>query len=142
MTKDAIFSTLEAYADAYCAKDIDALMRVFDETDNISVIGTGSDELCVGRAAVKDLFLRNFAEATAKTFEWDWVDTRLSQDHAVIACTLAIHLEYMENQLNVPLRWTVVLKHEHDRWVWIHRHASAAASNQDKGQAYPKESQQ
>jgi ketosteroid isomerase-like protein len=43
----------------------------------------------------------------------------------------------MENQLKVPLRWTVVLKKENDRWVWIHRHASTAASNQEDGQAYP-----
>ncbi len=138
---EAIKSTLEDYADAYCAKDIDALMRVFDDTDNISVIGTGADELCVGRDAVKELFLRNFDEATANKFEWDWVDTRISSDHAVISATLSIHLEYMENQLTVPVRWTVVLKNENSRWVWIHRHASTAASNQDEGQAYPKDNQ-
>ena len=71
MTKEAIQSTLEDYTAAYCAKDIDALMSVFDDTDNISVIRTSSDELCVGRTEVKDLFLRNFGEATANRFEWD-----------------------------------------------------------------------
>ena len=139
MKDNAITATLDEYAKAYCAKDIDSIMRVFDDTDNISVIGTGMDELCVGRAAVKDLFLRNFSEATANKFEWDLVDTRISRNHAVISVTLTIHLEYMENQLSVPLRWTVVLKKENDRWVWIHRHASTAASNQDDGQAYPKD---
>jgi hypothetical protein len=139
MTKEAIKSTLEDYAEAYCSKNIDSLMKVFDDTDNISVIGTGADELCVGRAAVKNLFLRNFREATANKFEWDWVDTRISRNHAVISVTLTIHLEYMNNQLKVPLRWTVVLKNESHRWVWIHRHASTAASNQDDGQAYPKD---
>lgn len=141
MTKEAIKSTLEDYAEAYCAKDIDALMRVFDDTDNISVIGTGSDELCVGRAAVKELFLRNFGEATANKFEWTWIDTRISGKHAVISVTLTIHLEYMEKQLKIPLRWTVVVKNENDRWLWIHRHASTAAADQDEGQAYPKEKQ-
>jgi len=139
MKDNAITATLDEYANAYCAKDIDSIMRVFDDTDNISVIGTGADELCIGRDAVKDLFLRNFSEATANKFEWDWLDTRISSNHAVISTTLTIHLEYMENQLSVPLRWTVVLKKENDRWVWIHRHASTAASNQDDGQAYPKD---
>ena len=139
MTEEAINSTLEDYAKAYCAKDINSLMRVFDDTDNISVIGTGADELCVGRAAVENLFLRNFSEATAYKFEWDWVDTRISKNHAVISVTLTIYLETTENQIKVPLRWTVVLKHENDRWVWIHRHASTAASNQGEGQAYPKD---
>jgi ketosteroid isomerase-like protein len=139
MTKEAIHATLEDYAEAYCAKDIDSLMRVFDDSDNISVIGTGADELCVGRAAVKELFLRNFGEATANRFEWDWEDIRISRDHAVVSVTLAIHLEYKNNQLKVPVRWTVVLKKEHDRWVWLHRHASTAASGQEEGQAYPKD---
>jgi hypothetical protein len=52
MTKEAILSTLEDYAEAYYAKGIDALMPVFDDSDNISIIGTGADEFCVGRAAV------------------------------------------------------------------------------------------
>jgi len=139
MTKEAIKSTLNNYAFAFCAKDIDALMRVFDDTDNIAVIGTGADELCVGLNEVRKLFLRNFSEATAKEFVWDWVDTRISGNHAVVSTTLTIHLDYMGERLMVPLRWTVVLKNDEGRWVWIHRHASTAASSQEDGQAYPKE---
>lgn len=139
MIKETIHSTLNDYAKAYCAKDIDALMKVFDDSDNISVIGTGADELCVGREEVRTLFLRNFGEATASKFAWDWEDIRISGDHAVVSTTLDIHLEYMGNQLKVPIRWTVVLKNKDDRWVWIHRNASTAASDQEDGQAYPKE---
>ncbi len=117
MTKEAINLTLEDYAKAYCAKDIDSLMNVFDDTNNISVIGTGADELCVGQAEVEDLFLRNFNEATANRFEWDWVDTRISNDHAVVSVKRTIHFQYMGNQLKVPLRWTVVLKYQNNRWV-------------------------
>jgi|GEM_PF-663165 len=138
MNKNAIQATLEDYAKAYCAKDIDALMHVFDDTDNISVIGTGADELCVGREAIKALFLRNFSEATANKFEWDWMDIRISGKHAITAVTLIIHLEYLGNSLKIPIRWTVVLKNENGRWVWIHRNASTAAVSQNEGQAYPK----
>ena len=95
MKTGTILATLDDYANAYCAKDVASLMRVFDDSDNISVIGTGADELCIGRDAVKNLFLRNFSEATANKFEWDWVDTRISRNHAVISVTLTIHLEYM-----------------------------------------------
>ena len=68
--REAVMATLEDYSAAYCAKDIDALMNVFDDTENISLIGTGADELCGGRDAVKAIFLRNFEEATANQFEW------------------------------------------------------------------------
>ena len=61
---EAIMVTLEDYSTAYCAKDIDALMNVFCEGENISLIGTGGDELCAGREAVKKIFLRNFEEVS------------------------------------------------------------------------------
>ncbi|WNC68815.1 nuclear transport factor 2 family protein [Thalassotalea nanhaiensis] len=134
-----IKSTLEDYAKAYCAKDIDSLMAVFEDSDDISAIGTGADELCEGRAAVKELFLRNFAEATAYEFEWQWSNINILNDYAVVAISLVIHLEYQGERLEIPIRWSVALR-KTDRWVWLHRHASSPAVNQDEGQAYPQES--
>ncbi|WOH36379.1 nuclear transport factor 2 family protein [Thalassotalea fonticola] len=133
-----IKSTLEDYAKAYCAKDIDSLMEVFDDSNNISVIGTGADELCTGRDSVRELFIRNFAEATANEFEWLWSNIIISNNYAVVAIALVIHLEYQGNNLEIPIRWSVALR-KTERWVWLHRHASSPASNQDEGQAYPQE---
>jgi ketosteroid isomerase-like protein len=139
MERKAIMATLEDYASAYCNKDIDALMRVFVDGDEISLIGTGGDELCGGREAVEKVFLRNFEEATAQRFEWHWSHIIVSGDCAVVAITLTIHLEYQGEELKVPVRWTVVLRKDQGRWGWLHRHASSAASSQDEGAAYPKD---
>ena len=84
MEKEAIMATLENYASAYCYKDIDALMKVFVDSDDISLIGTGADELCGGRDAVMKVFLRNFEEATAEQFEWHWSHITVSADCAVV----------------------------------------------------------
>ena len=137
MSSSEIFATLEHYAHAYCAKDIDSLMSVFDTSDDISAIGTGADEICEGPTQVKELFLRNFKEAQANRFEWHWSHCSITGDSAVVAVTLTIHLEVHGNRLKVPLRWTVALRKKGNRWVWIHRHASTPALNQDDGQAYP-----
>jgi len=136
--EQSIMATLEDYATAYCAKDIDALMNVFVDGEGISLIGTGGDELCGDREAVKNVFIRNFEEASAHQFEWHWSHIIVSNDHAVVAISLTIHLDYQGNDLKVPLRWTVALKKEQGRWAWLHRHASSAASGQEEGQAYPK----
>ena len=138
MTAEAVLDTLDDYARTYCAKDIDGLMAVFDKGDDISVIGTGADELCVGSDQVRELFLRNFSEATANRFEWHWNHTAITNDHAVVAMRLSIHLEIAGEPLQVPVRWTVVLRRLNGRWVWLHRHASTAASGQNAGRAYPK----
>ena len=106
--------------------------------NDISLIGAGGDELCGGRAAVEEVFLRNFAEATAKKFEWHWSHVVMSKDCAVVATTLTIHLEHQGNDLKVLVRWTVGSTKHQDRWGWLHRHASPAAFGQDIGAAYPK----
>jgi len=112
-------------------------MAVFDESEDISAIGTGADELCAGRAQVRELFLRNFDEATANRFEWGWIHQSVSGDHALVAATVTIHLAMDGNEFQVPVRWTVAMRRRRAGWVWLHRHASTAAAGQEEGQAYP-----
>lgn len=135
--KAEILATLEEYASAYCAKDADRLMALFDDSEDISVIGTGADELCHGTDAIRALFLRNFSEATAKRFEWHWRKITIRGETGVVATTLTIHLDLGGQSVSVPLRWTVVVNKTGDHWLWLHRHASLAAGDQDDGKAYP-----
>jgi len=134
---DAVMDTLEEYADAYCAKDLDRLMAIFVDGEGISLIGTGADELCSGRAQVAGVFERNFRDATAKQFVWKWKDIAVHGRSATVAVTLDIHLECDGQNLTVPIRWTVSLVKIGTSWKWVHRHASSAASSQGEGTAYP-----
>lgn len=135
--QDKIRATLEEYAEAYCAKNTARLMAVFVDGDAISLIGTGADELCSGRAAVAAVFDRNFSDATATRFEWHWQDIALHADAATVATTVSIHLELDGEKLVVPVRWTVSLVNTQQGWKWVHRHASSAAGGQKGGSAYP-----
>ncbi len=135
--KQLILETLEEYADAYCLKEVDRLMAIFIDSEDISVIGTGETELCAGQEAIRSLFVNNFREATANRFEWHWQHVMATGGCAVVATTLTIHLETDEGALTVPIRWTVSLLKVNDQWRWLHRHASAAASGQSEGAAYP-----
>ncbi len=137
MSEKAVIATLDDYASAYCGRDIDAIMSVFDDSDGISVIGTGAEELCSGRSEVRELFLRNFRDAHATRFEWGWTRVAVAEDFAVVAVSLTIDLEIDGEELQVPLRWSVALRRSGSRWLWIHRHASTSASNQSSGNAYP-----
>ena len=132
-----ILSTLEEYAVAYCAKDLERLMAVFVDGDGISLIGTGADELCSGRDAVASVFERNFRDATATQFEWIWNDVATHGPAATVAATLNIHLDTDNGNMIVPVRWTVSLVLVDGDWRWVHRHASSAAGSQKDGTAYP-----
>lgn len=137
MTDEAVLATFERYADAYCDKDTDALMRLFDAGEDISLVGTGADELCTGHQQIRAVFDRNFADATATRFQWHWRQVTRRGTGAAVAATLTIHLLVDGDPLEVPLRWTVGLHHDGSDWRWLHRHASSAASAQDDGAAYP-----
>ncbi|WP_108861904.1 nuclear transport factor 2 family protein [Ruegeria sp. Alg231-54] len=86
--RDAVLATLEEYAVAYCAKDLKRLMAIFVGGEHISLIGTGADELCSGREAVASVFERNFRDATATQFEWQWTN-------------IAIHGEVLSEELGL-----------------------------------------
>lgn len=135
--QEQVLATLDEYAAAYCAKDLDRLMAIFVEGDGISLIGTGSDELCSGRGAVAAVFERNFRDATATRFEWGWKNVALHGDAATVAISLVIHLNAGGEALTVPVRWTVSLVKAGTEWRWVHRHASVAAGSQEAGSAYP-----
>jgi ketosteroid isomerase-like protein len=132
-----ILATLDEYAEAYCAKDLDRLMAIFVDGEHVSLIGTGSDELCSGRQAVGSIFSRNFNDATAKRFQWGWKDVAVHGNAATVAISLVIHLTIDDEAINVPVRWTVSLVRVGEDWKWVHRHASSAANSQDEGTAYP-----
>ncbi len=136
-TAEEIMATLEEYTVAYCAKDLDRLMAIFDDGEDISLIGTGADELCAGREAVAAVFSRNFAAATATRFEWHWKQITHRENCAVVAISLTIHLETDQGALSVPVRWTVSVRNVGGVWKWLHRHASSAAGSQKDGAAYP-----
>lgn len=135
--KDAILQTLDAYADAYCAKNVERLMSVFDHSEDISVIATGADELCAGRDQIEALFRCNFSEATATRFAWGWHHVIVVEGTAVVAMALVIHLKTDSEDVQVPVRWTVSMIKRDGRWAWLHRHASVPAASQEAGSAYP-----
>jgi ketosteroid isomerase-like protein len=134
--RDDILATLDAYAEHYCAKDLDGLLSLFVEGDDITVIGTAADERCVGRAEIEQLFRRNFSSATAQQFDWHWRHVTVAGNGAVVAADLTIELLTAAGPMSVPLRWTVALTHQNGQWRWLHRHASAAAASK-KGTSYP-----
>jgi hypothetical protein len=106
----------------------------FDTGDDISIIGTGEDELCSGQGQVRDLLQHNFADATANRFEWHSTQVTVREDTGVIAITLTIHLDIDGEQLQIPLRWTVACKRHQHRRVWLYRHASSAPRKPRTGQ--------
>ena len=138
MTDDErVLATLDEYADAYCAKDLDRLMAIFIAGDDVSFIGTGGDELCSGRDEIYSVFSRNFNEASATRFQWGWKDVAIHGDAATVAISLVIYMTTDVEAIEVPLRWTVSLVRVGEEWKWVHRHASSAAISQEAGTAYP-----
>ena len=99
--QEAVLATLEEYSEAYCSKDVVRLMTLFDDGDNISLIGTGGDEICAGRSAIEAVFLRNFSDATATRFAWNWKHVIVADNCAVAAITLTIHLETQDGPIEL-----------------------------------------
>lgn len=135
---DEILATLEACERAYCARDGEGLMALFDEDAAISLIGTGEDVPYQNRKKILALFKRNFKTANARRFEWHWRHVTVSGNAAVVASSLTIHPQDTSGSVPQPERWTVALVRRGSGWKWLHRHASIAAPGQGDGAADPR----
>jgi len=77
--KNEINDVLNFFEEAYIQRDvknIDKFMEVlFDKNENVIVVGTSGDELCIGYDEVKNIFLS----------DWEyWGDLRIKADEATI----------------------------------------------------------
>lgn len=124
---ERILATFDAYAEAYCAQDLEGVMAVFEAGDAVSVIGPGEADVCAGRAAVTALFEREFEALRVSRIEWVWRNVLANQDYAVVAARLTHHVETVVGPKAAPMRWSVAMTKRDGAWRWLHRHASLAA---------------
>lgn len=137
--KQAVLATLDRYSQLYAAHDVDGIIALFAPDADTVVIGTGADERYLGLDAIRGLFQRNFAESDTADVKWTWRHVVIVGSAAWVAAEADIHVRPSGVETIVPVRWTVIMEKRGERWLWLHRHASVAASGQAMGKAYPTE---
>ena len=136
-TTAAMTALLAAYREAYLRRDVEGLLALFAPEPDITVMGTGTDELSIGVAVLRNQFTRDITQADE--IVWDF-------PAPVVAClgsvawTLVqanVHARMGSIREDLALRASVVAVRVGDRWLIHQMHCSLPSPGQPEGESFP-----
>jgi uncharacterized protein (TIGR02246 family) len=122
--KDEIRASVQKYADAVSAKDLDGCMDMFASEHEPVMMGTGPGELWVGKEQIADAhthFFEGFAREKNET-SWRQMDVEGDVAWGGAAYVVTQHVGEVENQFHLHL--TVVMVKEEGKWLFALIHFS------------------
>lgn len=137
-TDQHLAAALDEWAAAYARKDPAAFAAAFGDHDGVVLLGTGRDEIAIGRAAIRDLLQRDFDEAGDLEVKFGELRISTAGDVAwAVAPNAVIEATVSGQRQSIPVRITTVLERFDGRWLIQHAHVSAPMVNQEVGHSFP-----
>jgi class 3 adenylate cyclase len=124
-------------AEAYARRDIEALAALFADDPDVLWVGTGPDEKRIGPLELRAQFERNLEQSEILLFRFDWVKAATIGPAAWVAADGSMQATFRGWEINVPVRFTAVLRAQGDDWVIIQAHLSCPAAGQAEGESFP-----
>lgn len=141
-TEQQVVAALEGWAAAYGDKDADAYAAAFGDGDDVLLLGTGSDEVVVGRDKIAELLRRDFEEAESVLVNLGGLQVSSDGDVAwAVTHDAAVEATIGGQHLTMPLRITTVLRRTDGHWLIQHAHVSAPLAGQEPGKSFPTDQQ-
>ena len=119
---------LDRFCAAFAAKDVDAVMGVFADSDDIAVV-TSEEPLLRGREELRSFTERYAAGDT--TYSWIWQRCEALVE-GTVGWLLAEGTEMAstpDGEARHPYRMTMVMRNAGDRWLIVQAHGSSPHSS-------------
>lgn len=129
-------SVVYRMAECYGMKDVDGVLDTF-VGEGSSLVGTGSDELRFGLAAVHLQIARDISEVDTLSFGMEAVRVDVFGDAAFAFANAVISATFGSEQFRFPLRSTFGLVRTDDGWRIAQLHTSIAPHQQGEGRSFP-----
>jgi ketosteroid isomerase-like protein len=136
-TAREIQTALEAYRTAFERRDLEAITATLTPDPDVIIVGTGPDEILVGREAFRSQVQRDWKQADETSWQWEYRSIGSAGPVAWALIAGALQARFGSLRLEMPLRITAVLELRGDRWLIAHLHISAPAPGQAEGESYP-----
>ncbi|MDY9924007.1 nuclear transport factor 2 family protein [Methanobacterium sp.] len=133
----AIFSLLEKYAKAYQNKDLDGILKLFEDRADLVVIGTGYDEWIKGYENLQYGFERDFKQADNINVKFRNVTISSTDNVAWISAHMNVDARADGQDIYLPGRLSAVILKINEKWLFTQLHYSLPASEQEEGKAWP-----
>jgi uncharacterized protein (TIGR02246 family) len=137
-TRQQVIAAMDDWAAAYDHKDPAAYAAAFGDDDDVIPLGTGADEIAVGRDAIRHMIQRDFEEAEQVRVELGDVRVAAAGDVAwAVMPKAAVEVTVGGQEESIPLRITAVFQRTDGPWLIRHAHVSAPMAGQETGHSFP-----
>lgn len=136
-TEKEVMATLEAFADAWVHRDLDAVLALFGPDPDVVMLGSGADERRLGRTELREQLVRDWSQSEAVSFELGWHLVSAAGVVAWVTADLTVHTTSGGTTMTLPGRLTAVLEKRAGRWRWMQSHFSLPAGAHAKGESFP-----
>lgn len=136
--EEEITKVTEKLAEAYEKKDVDTVLSFFAPDPNVVIYGTGVDEKRIGLDEIRAQFERDFAQAEAGSFEYDWKSISGSDPFAWLAADVTFKTTIQGQEMTLKGRLTSLFEKREDKWLILQMHFSIPSSGQAEGESFPK----
>lgn len=118
---------LQRLASAISAKDLDAVISLFDRSEQVTMIGSEGPETAVGWPDVCSLWERVLRRRQG--YEWRFSNTRVNSTESVawIAADATVTIRDGHIESTIPYRLTLILRFRDGTWKLVQYHGSEPA---------------
>lgn len=135
--ESAVREILDRFATAYAAKDVEAVMRLFVPGDDVQLVGTGADEIRLGRDAVRHQVERDFAQSDRLSLTYEQTHVGGAGDLAWVMALCTAEATIGEQTIRLDPRLTAFLVRQGDTWLIQQTHLSVPMAGQESGESFP-----
>lgn len=133
----AICNLLEEYSQAYHDKDIERILKLFVDSEELVVIGTGDDEWVNGINELKSGFERDMDQADSINVKFRDISISSSGNVAWISGHMNMEATVGGQDIYLPGRLTAVVLNKNEKWLFANLHYSLPCDLQEEGKAWP-----
>ncbi|MFQ5451631.1 MAG: nuclear transport factor 2 family protein [Nitrospinaceae bacterium] len=119
-----IQSVLDQFQESYGRKDVRTLLDLFVPDPDVTVIGTGVDEMRTGREEIKTQLERDFCQSDHLSLAFDNVIVSQLGPVCWVAGDSRVDFTVQGRERQVSLRFSAVLENRKGPWLFVQIHFS------------------
>lgn len=127
-------SLVDQLVNAYSAGHVDGAVALF--ADDAVFVGTGADEVRVGRSAIRSQVERDLAQADAVKAWYDDLEVSTRGDAAWLFALVTVEATVGHEVVTMPMRMTATTTPTGGRWQFRQVHCSMPFSEQAEGDSF------
>lgn len=121
----------------WCDRDLEAYLSFLSTSRETVMYGTGKDEKRIGREAIRQQCLRDWAQSDSASIEFTWMNSEGTDGLAWTASDVLIQASIQGQPAKFEGRLTTLWENENGSWQLVQWHFSLPAAEQEQGQSYP-----